>query len=353
MQNLPLLIALAFQTTVDNRQVELYTLHNGDITMQVTNFGARVVSLFTPDRTGKYEDIVLGYPDIESYIHNKGERFLGCVVGRYANRIANGKFTLGGKTYALPLSGGWHTLHGGMKGFDNVVWNVDSVSENEITFSYVSADGEEGFPGNLHVLMTYSLTPDNEFKITYTATADETTVVNLSHHSFFNLRGEGNGSIGNHILTINASSITEADRTLIPTGNLMPVENTPFDFLTPHAIGERISENHEQLLYGSGYDHNYVLDCKSIDEPAATVYEPESGREMTVFTDQPGIQFYSGNHFSGTVEGKYGKPHRSRESFALETQKFPDSPNNPDFPSTVLNPGETYQQTCIYKFNTR
>ncbi|MDR0753932.1 MAG: galactose mutarotase [Prevotellaceae bacterium] len=353
IDKLPLLVAIAFQTTVDSRQISLYTLHNGDITMQVTNFGARTVSLFTPDRTGKYEDIVLGYPDIKSYLYNKGERFLGCVVGRYANRIANGKFTLNANEYALPLNSGGQTLHGGIRGFDNVVWNVDSVSENEITFSYISADGEEGFPGELRVVMTYLLTENSEFKITYKATASKTTVVNLSHHSFFNLKGEGNGTIENHILTLNASRITAVNEALIPTGNLMPVENTPFDFRTPHAIGERINENHEQLKFGSGYDHNWILDCKSIDEPAATVYEPESGRELLVYTDQPGIQFYSGNHFYGTVEGKYGKRHNRRESFALETQKFPDSPNHPDFPSTTLNVGETYQQTCIYKFNTK
>ncbi|MDR0420765.1 MAG: galactose mutarotase [Prevotellaceae bacterium] len=353
MEKLPLLIAIAFQTLVGEKEVSLYTLHNGDITMQVTNFGARVVSLFTPDRTGRYEDIVLGYPDIESYLHNKGERFLGCVVGRYANRIAGGKFTLEGQEYTLPCNSGGQTLHGGIRGFDNVVWNVDSVSENQIVFSYTSVDGEEGFPGNLHVVMTYSLTRDNEFKITYTATTDKTTVVNLSHHSFFNLRGEAAGSVGNHILTLNAGHITEVNMALIPTGNLMPVENTPFDFRTPHPIGERIDESHQQLFFGSGYDHNWALDCKSINEPAAIVYEPESGRELTVFTDQPGIQFYSGNHFYGTAKGKYGKLHNRRESFALEPQKFPDSPNHPDFPTTVLKVGETYQQTCIYKFNTR
>ncbi|MDR1984877.1 MAG: galactose mutarotase [Prevotellaceae bacterium] len=353
MQTLPLLVYIAFSAVVDNRQISLYTLQNGDITMQVTNFGARVVSLFTPDKNGNYADIVLGYPDIQSYLNNRGERFLGCVVGRYANRIAGGKFVLDGNTYALPCNSGGQTLHGGVKGFDSVVWNVESASEHEITFSYLSAHNEEGFPGNVHVLMTYSLTPDNEFKITYKATADQTTVVNLSHHSFFNLGGEGSGSIENHILTLNASRITPVNGWLIPTGDLMNVENTPFDFRTPHAIGERINENHEQLKYGSGYDHNWVLDCKSIEEPAAIVYDPESGRELMVFTDQPGIQFYSGNHFSGTVEGKYGKLHKSRESFALETQKFPDSPNQPDFPTTVLNAGETYQHTCIYKFNIK
>jgi aldose 1-epimerase len=353
IQNLPLLVALAFQATVDNKPVSLYTLHNGDISMQVTNYGARVVTLFTPDRTGKYEDIVLGYPDIASYLHNRGERFLGCVVGRYANRIANGKFSLNGNEYALPLNSGGQTLHGGMRGFDSVVWNVDSVSETEIVFSYISADGEEGFPGELHVVMTYSLTENNEFKITYKATTDKTTVVNLSHHSFFNLRGEGNGTVENHVLTLHASHITDVNPALIPTGNLMPVENTPFDFRTPHAIGERINDRHEQLRFGSGYDHNWALDAKSIDQPAAIVYEPESGRELLVFTDQPGIQFYSGNHFYGTAEGKYGKRHNRRESFALETQKFPDSPNQPGFPTTVLHPGETYQQTCIYKFSVK
>ncbi|MDR2293421.1 MAG: galactose mutarotase [Prevotellaceae bacterium] len=353
MQKLPLLVSADFQTTVDGRQISLHTLHNGDITMQVTNFGARTVSLFTPDRKGKYEDIVLGYPNIESYLHNSGERFLGCVVGRYANRIAGGKFTLNGTEYTLPLNSGGQTLHGGIKGFDSVVWNIDSLNENEITFSYTSDDGDEGFPGKLHVLMTYSLTENNEFKITYKATANKITVVNLSHHSFFNLRGEGNGSIENHVLTLNAGHITAVNEALIPTGNLMPVENTPFDFRSPHAIGERINENHEQLKFGSGYDHNWVFNSKGIDYPAATVYEPESGREMLVFTDQPGIQFYSGNHFYGMAEGKYGKRHIKRESFALETQKFPDSPNHLNFPTTTLNVGETYQQTCIYKFNKK
>ncbi|MDR3226127.1 MAG: galactose mutarotase, partial [Prevotellaceae bacterium] len=258
MQILPLLIDLAFAATVDQKQVALYTLHNGDITMQVTNFGARVVSLWTPDRNGKYEDIVLGYPDIESYIHNKGERFLGCVVGRYANRIANGKFVLNGNTYTLPLNSGGQTLHGGLKGFDSVVWDVENADEHEITFSYLSENGEEGFPGNLRILMTYSLTADNEFKITYRATTDSVTVINLSHHSYFNLKGEGNGSIESHILTLNAGNITPVNQSLIPTGNLMSVENTPFDFREPHAIGDRINDNHEQLKYGNGYDHNWV-----------------------------------------------------------------------------------------------
>ncbi|MDR2773823.1 MAG: galactose mutarotase [Tannerella sp.] len=352
-EKLPLLDKHAFDAEVDSRHVSLYTLHNGDITMQVTNFGARVVSLFAPDRNGKYEDIVLGYPDIKSYLNNRGERFLGCVVGRYANRIANGRFTLDGNEYSLPLNSGGQTLHGGIKGFDSVVWNVDSLSEHEIVFSFVSVDGEEGFSGKLHVVMTYSLTKNNEFKITYNAISDKTTVVNLSHHSFFNLKGEGNGSIEDHILTLNANHITAVNEALIPSGYLMPVENTPFDFRTPHVIGERINANHEQLKFGSGYDHNWALDSKSIEEPAATVYEAVSGRELQVFTDQPGIQFYSGNHFHGMAEGKYGKRHIRRESLALETQKFPDSPNHPDFPTTVLNIGETYQQTCIYKFNTK
>jgi aldose 1-epimerase len=355
MQILPLLIDLAFAATVDQKQVALYTLHNGDITMQVTNFGARVVSLWTPDRNGTYEDIVLGYPDIESYINNKGERFLGCVVGRYANRIANGKFILNGNTYTLPLNSGGQTLHGGLKGFDSVVWDVENADEHEITFSYFSKSGEEGFPGNVRILMTYSLTADNEFKITYRATTDSTTVINLSHHSYFNLKGEGNGSIENHILTLNASDITPVNGLLIPTGYLMTVENTPFDFREPHVIGERINGDHEQLKYGNGYDHNWVIDHKNADsiEVAAIVYEPENGRVMTVLTDQPAIQFYSGNYFAGTVEGKYGKSHKPRESFALETQKFPDSPNQPHFPTTVLNEGEIYQHTCIYKFSTK
>lgn len=346
----------AFTKTVDGKDVSLYTLTSGNgLTMQVTNFGGRVVSLWVPDKDGKYEDVALGHTDIDQYLSPTGERFLGCVVGRYANRIAKGKFVLDSVEYQLPLNNNGQSLHGGLKGLDMVVWNVDKVTENEIQLSYVSPDGEEGYPGTLSINMTYVLTPDNEFKITYKATTDKPTVVNLSHHGFFNLKGEGNGTINDHILMINGSSIVPVDSVLIPTGELMPVENTPFDFRNATLIGERIDADHQQLKVGLGYDHNWVLDRKSDGdvELAATVYEPVTGRFMEVFTDQPGIQFYGGNFFDGKGNGKYGKTQNFREGLALETQKYPDSPNQPSFPSTRLNPGETYTQTCIYKFSTK
>ena len=352
---LPLLPEEAFQTTVDGKPVALYTLHAGDITMQVTNYGARVVSLWTPDREGRYEDIVLGYENIGRYIDNTGERFLGAVVGPYANRIAKGRFTLDGTEYTLPLNNNGQTLHGGLKGVDRVVWDVVSATDDKLVLHYLHPDGQDGFPGNLRIRMTYSVTPENEFRVDYEATTDAPTVVNLSHHSFFNLKGEGNGTVLDNVLTINASHTTPVDSVLIPTGQIAPVEGTPFDFREPHAIGERIGADNQQLRNGGGYDHNWVIDrkTKSGIEQAATVWEPASGRTIEVLSDQPGLQVYSGNFFDGKSIGKYGKPQRYRESLALETQKFPDSPNHDNFPSTVLRPGETYTQVCIYKFGVK
>lgn len=352
---LPLLPEEAFQTTVDGKPVALYTLHAGDITMQVTNYGARVVSLWTPDREGRYEDIVLGYENIGRYIDNTGERFLGAVVGPYANRIAKGRFTLDGAEYTLPLNNNGQTLHGGLKGVDRVVWDVVSASDDKLVLHYLHPDGQDGFPGNLDIEMTYSLTPDNEFRIDYKATTDKPTVVNMSNHPFFNLKGEGNGTVLDNVMTINASHTTPVDSVLIPTGQIAPVEGTPFDFREPHAIGERIGADNQQLRNGGGYDHNWVIDRKTESgiEQAATVWEPASGRTIEVLSDQPGLQVYSGNFFDGTSIGKYGKPQRYRESLALETQKFPDSPNHDNFPSTVLRPGETYTQVCIYKFGVK
>lgn len=352
---LPLLPEEAFQTTVDGKPVALYTLHAGDITMQVTNYGARVVSLWTPDREGRYEDIVLGYENIGRYIDNTGERFLGAVVGPYANRIAKGRFTLDGTEYTLPLNNNGQTLHGGLKGVDRVVWDVVSATDDKLVLHYLHPDGQDGFPGNLDIEMTYSLTPDNEFRVDYKATTDKPTVANFSHHPFFNLKGEGNGTVLDNVLTINASHTTPVDSVLIPTGQIAPVEGTPFDFREPHAIGERIGADNQQLRNGGGYDHNWVIDrkTKSGIEQAATVWEPASGRTIEVLSDQPGLQVYSGNFFDGKSIGKYGKPQRYRESLALETQKFPDSPNHDNFPSTVLRPGETYTQVCIYKFGVK
>ncbi|MBQ4127254.1 MAG: galactose mutarotase [Alistipes sp.] len=344
-----------FQTTVDGKKVDLYTLTNGTITMQVTNFGARVVSLWTPDREGKMADIVLGYENIDRYVNNTGERFLGAVVGRVANRIGAGKFTLDGKEYNTPLNNNGQTLHGGLKGVDMVVWDVAQVTENAIVLHLLLPDGTDGFPGNLDITMTYTLTPENEFEVTYNATTDKKTIVNLSHHSFFNLKGEAGGTITDHILTIKADAITPVDANLIPTGELMPVEGTPFDFREPHAIGERIEADHEQLKNGKGYDLNWVIarEDNGQVETVATLYEPTSGRCMDVATDQVAIQFYSGNFFDGTYNGKYGKPLKFRESVALETQKHPDAINHDNFPSTILNPGEVYKQVCVYKFYTK
>lgn len=350
-----LLPAEAFETTVDGKPVALYTLRAGDIAMQVTNYGARVVSLWTPDREGRYEDIVLGCESIDRYLDTLGERFLGAVVGPYANRIAKGRFTLDGTEYTLPLNNNGQTLHGGLTGVDRVVWYVVSATDDKLVLHYLHPDGQDGFPGNLDIEMIYSLTPDNEFRVDYKATTDKPTVANFSHHPFFNLKGEGNGTVLDNVLTINASHTTPVDSVLIPTGEIAPVEGTPFDFREPHTIGERIGADNAQLRNGGGYDHNWVIDRKTESdvELAATVWEPASGRTVEVWSDQPGLQVYSGNFFDGKSMGKYGKPQRYRESLALETQKFPDSPNQDNFPSTVLRPGQTYTQTCIYKFGVK
>ena len=341
-----------FETVVDGKEVSLYTLKAGDLTMQVTNFGARVVSLWTPDRNGSYEDIVLGYNNIGNYVNNPGERFLGAVVGPYANRIAGGTYTIGNETYNFPQNNNGQTLHGGLKGLDMVVWNVDRVTENQLTLSYLCPDGQDGMPGNRTIYMTYTLTPENEFRVDYLAETDKPTHMNISHHSFFNLKGEGNGTINDHVLYITASKTTPVDAVLIPTGEIADVAGTPFDFREPKAIGQDVNEENEQLKNGAGYDHNWVLDRKTASdlELAASVYEPASGRYMEVWTDQPALQFYGGNFFDGTTTGKYGKRLNYRESIALETQKYPDTPHHAHFPSTLLNPGEKYTHVCVYKF---
>ncbi len=344
-----------FTAEVDGKQTSLYTLKAGDLVMQVTNFGGRVVSLWVPDKAGKYEDVVLGYNNIDSYINNKGERFLGAVVGPYANRIADGTYTIGEETYHFPQNNNGQTLHGGFKGLDMVVWDVDSVNDSTLVLSYLHADGQEGMPGNLKIVMTYSLTSDNEFKVDYTAQTDKATHVNISHHSFFNLKGEGNGTVNDHVLYINASRTTPVNKVLIPSGEIVDVAGTPFDFRKPKAIGTDLAVENEQLTNGGGYDHNWVLDRKTEGdmELAASVYEPASGRFMEVYTDQPALQFYGGNFFDGSTEGKYGRALKYRESIALETQKYPDTPNHENFPSTLLNPGETYTHHCVYKFSVK
>lgn len=354
-QGVQLLPEENFATEVDGKPVGLYTLTNGDLTMQVTNFGARVVTLWTPDRKGRMEDVVLGYDNIDKYVNNHGERFLGACVGPYANRLAGGEIEIDGATYSLPKNNNGHTLHGGLMGVDRVVWDVIAADSTSIFLRYVHPDRQDGYPGNIVIAMKYELTPDNEFVVTYRASTDAPTYVNLSHHSFFNLKGEGKGTILDHVMTINASRTTPVDKYLIPVGGYADVTGTPFDFREPHTIGERINQENEQLANGGGYDHNWVLDRKTTSgiESAATVYEPSSGRFLEVLTDQPGLQFYSGNFFDGKSTGKYGRPLRYRESLALETQKFPDSPHHPEFPSTRLNPGEMYTHVCIYRFSAK
>ena len=353
--NVVLLPVSDFETVVDGKDVSLYTLKAGDLTMQVTNFGARVVSLWVPDKNGSHEDIVLGYNNIDNYVNNPGERFLGAVVGPYANRIADGTYTIGEETYNFPQNNNGQTLHGGLKGLDMIVWDVDSVTENAIVLSVVCPDGHDGMPGNRKIVMTYTLTPDNEFEVDYVAETDKATHMNISHHSFFNLKGEGNGTINDHVLYINASATTPVDAVLIPTGEIADVTGTPFDFREAKAIGQDVNVENEQLANGAGYDHNWVLDRVSADELelAAAVYEPASGRYMEVLTDQPALQFYGGNFFDGSTTGKYGRPLAYRESIALETQKYPDTPNHPEFPSTLLNPGEEYTHVCVYRFSVK
>ena len=355
-QEIKLVDADNFTSSINGKNVNLYTLKSKNgMTMQVTNYGGHVVSLWVPDKNGHFDDIVLGHNTLKEYIDYEGERFIGCVVGRYANRIANGQFYIDSIRYNIPQNNNGQSLHGGLKGLDQVIWDVDSVTPNKIFLSYTSPDGEEGYPGTLKLNMDYSLTDDNEVIIQYHATTDKPTVINLSHHGFFNLKGEGRGSINDHLLTIYADSITPVNDVLIPTGQLMAVEGTPFDFRKATAIGKRVDTDNEQLKNANGYDHNWVLNRKSAYdiELAASVYEPSSGRYLEVLTDQPGLQFYGGNFFNGSGKGKYNPTIDYREALALETQKFPDSPNQPNFPSTRLNPDETYRHTCIYKFSIK
>ena len=342
-----------FNTEVDGKKVSLYTLHNGFLTMQVTNYGGRVVALWVPDRRGSYEDVVLGYDRIDKYVNNEGERYLGAVVGRCANRISNGTFTLDSVTYQLPQNDGENTLHGGLIGADKMVWDVVSANDSVIKMHALFADGQDGFPGNLDVTMTYTLTHDNQFQVRYAATTDAPTLCNFSHHSFFNLKGEGNGTILDHELQINSRYMTTVDEHLIPNGKFSGVKNTPFDFREKHFIGDNISADDEQLRNAKGYDHNWIIDKSDVKVYTwnATLTEPKSGREMQVWSDQVGLQFYSGNFFNGKGIGKCGKSFNFREGLALETQYFPDAINHEALaPMPILRPGEEYHQICVYKF---
>lgn len=353
-KTLKLIPAENFADTLDGKAVALYTLKNADVTLQVTNFGGRVVSIFTPDKDGNYEDIVVGYNSLKDYVTPPGERFLGACVGPVANRIGNAKFVVDEVEYTVPANDhGVNTLHGGYAGLDNVVWDVADVNDTSITLHYLHADGQEGFPGNKDITMTYSLTSDGAFKIVYSATTDKATPINISNHPFFCLRGEGNGSVEEYEMKINASAFVPIDSLSIPTGEIASVEGTPFDFRTAHTIGQMIGEGNEQLKNARGYDHNWCIDrtAEGDVEEICWVCDPVTGRKVTVLSDQPGLQFYSGNFFDGSATGKYGRPLGFRSSLALETQHYPDSPNQAAFPSILLRPGETYGQVCIYKFS--
>lgn len=341
----------AFKTEHDGKNMELFTLKNASgVVAQITNYGGKVVNLWTPDKNGDFGDIVTGYITSAEYLKTS-EIYYGTLIGRYGNRIAKGQFILNDSVYTLARNNMPNHLHGGVKGFNKVVWDAKKVDDQTLELTYLSVDGEEGYPGNLNVKVVYTLTNDNELKIEYWATTDKTTHVNLTHHSFFNLKGAGNGDINDHVLTINADGFTPVDSTLIPTGEIAPVEGTPFDFRTPTAIGARIADDNQQLKYGGGYDHNWVVNKAETGlNYAAKVVEPASGRTMEVLTNEPGIQFYGGNFMTGRDTGKGGKVYAYRGAFCLETQHFPDSPNKPEFPSTILNPGEEYYSVCVYKF---
>ncbi len=342
----------SFGTTASGEAVDLYTLSNKNgVEAALMTYGGIVVALRAPDRAGRLGDIVLGFDTLDGYL--KGHPYFGAIVGRYGNRIAKGKFRLGGAEYTLARNNGENALHGGVRGFDKVVWKARDVSgeAQSLELSYLSKDGEEGYPGNLAVTVTYTLSDANELRIDYSATTDKDTVVNLTNHSYFNLAGQGEGDILGHKVTLNAGRFTPVDKGLIPTGELRSVEGTPFDFRQPLVIGARISQNDEQLVFGKGYDHNFVLDRKGAGlEMAARVYEPKSGRVLEVWTTEPGIQLYTGNFLDGTIRGKAGKVYNQRYGFCLETQHFPDSPNQPSFPTTVLKPGQLYRTTTTYKF---
>jgi aldose 1-epimerase len=345
-----------FGKTPDGQQVDLYTLRNTrGAEAQIMNYGAIVVSLKVPDRNGKFGDVVLGFKDFDGYMKN--DPYFGAIVGRYGNRIAKGRFTLNGVEYKLATNNGENHLHGGIKGFDKVVWTgheMKSPAGSSVAMTYLSKDGEEGYPGNLNARVVYTLTNNNELKIDYTVTTDKDTVQNITHHSYFNLAGEGNGDILNHLVTINANRFVPTDAGSIPTGELKSVAGTPFDFRKATAIGARIDQDDEQIKFGKGYDHTWVINGRmGVMRLAATAYEATSGRVMQVWTTEPGVQFYTGNFLDGTLTGKSGKVYQRRFGFCFETQHYPDSPNQPSFPTTTLKKGQTYKSTTIYRFSSR
>jgi len=341
-----------FQDTVKGKIGVLKKIENGDITAYFTNYGARLVGLWTPDKDGNPTDVVVGFGDLNSYVKST-EPYFGATIGRYGNRIAKGKFSLDGEEYDLSVNNGANTLHGGKKGFQSKFWNVEQPDDHTLVFTYTSKDGEQGFPGNLKTKVTYSLTNDNRLKMEYEATTDKKTVVNMTNHAFFNLNGEGSGTVLNHKVMINAANYTPVDSTLIPLGKMASVEDTPFDFQEATTIGERIDEDNEQLKNGKGYDHNFVLQTNDAEgmTHAASVVGDKSGIQMDIYTEEPGLQFYSGNFMKGKNTFKNGSKDEYRTAFAMETQHYPDSPNQSDYPSTVLNPGETYHTVSVYEFS--
>ncbi len=342
-----------FERVVDGKPTSLFTMKNeSGMVVTLTNYGAKIVSIYVPDKNGDFADVMLGFNSLEKYLEWGASH--GAVVGPFANRIANAQFTIGEETYQLPVNNGEACLHSGPDSWYRKVWDYEQ-NGNSTVFTLESPDGEFGFPGNKKVKVTYTLTENNELKIDYEVTTDKATHINLTNHSYFNLRGEGNGDILNHVLVINADKSTPVvDESMIPTGEIVDIRGTDLDFTTPHAIGERIDNDNPQLVFGAGYDFNYVLNKESNELSfAASAFEPESGRYMEVFTTEPGVQLYSGNHLNGKEIGKGGKPYTARTGFCLETQHFPDSPNQPGFPSTLLNPGETYRSTTVFKFSVR
>jgi aldose 1-epimerase len=343
---------MSFGKTKDGTPVDLFTLTNGGVTAKVMTYGGIVTELLVPDREGKPGDVVLGFDSLDGYL--AGHPYFGAVVGRVANRIAKGKFALAGKVYALAVNNGPNSLHGGIKGFDKVVWKAESTMGPDgpsLRLTYLSPDGEEGYPGNLDVTVTYTVTRDQALRIDYKATADKATPLNLTNHSYFNLAGPASGTILDHELMLAADEYTPADDTLIPTGRIEPVRGTPLDFTRPTAIGAHMSELTARPV---GYDHNYVLRGGSGSPPlAARVFDPRSGRAMEVFTTEPGVQLYTSNFLDGTLKGKGGVVYKQHQAFCLETQHFPDSVHHANFPSVILDPGATYRQTTIYRFSAK
>ena len=353
-----LLVSTTSAQVRDFDSIKLYTLENeSGMTVRVTNYGAIITSIIVPDRNGKRADVALGYDRVEDYINAVDKPYFGAVVGRYGNRIAKGEFTLDGETYSLLQNNGENHLHGGAIGFDKVVWAVDEYVEGKsLTLSYLAKDKEEGYPGNLELTIIYTLADDNSLVVDYHATTDKATPINVTQHTYFNLKGEGQGTILDHKLMLNAKTFTPVDESLIPTGEMPAVAGTPFDFTTAKAIGRDIDQQNEQLVFGLGYDHNWILNKDGKEGElslAAQVHEPSSGRVMEIYTTEPGIQFYCGNFLDGRLKGKSGKPYVHRGGFCLETQHFPDSPNQPNFPSTILKPGETYESKTVFKFSAK